>query len=954
MNDTTRSAETGRLAGLALLVVASLGTLGCTRNFYRTQADSEISYMVHQLSSLTNKPLEYFNIYSDPRSRLFDPTNVDRPPMPPDDPAAHKLMHNVNYMPGYRKWYRNGTTDVVDLGCWQQYLPASDEDGAIPLDLATAVELARLNSRDYQQQLETLYLSALDVTGERFRFTAQWFGTNNTRYTTLGPDVAAGPLSTWTSVSDLQRRQLFGAGGQLLVELANTMTWQLVGAGPNTRSLASFNLAQPLLRGAGRAFIMERLTLAERTLLYNVRQMEQYRRAYFAFIATGRATGSGPQRLGGVFGTAGLGGFSGVGTGGFGQVGGAVAATNNPGLGGSNSGAGAAQANGYIGVLQDIMQIRNQEANVAGLRDSLAQLQAAYEAGRIDRFQVDLTRQSLYLNESQVLNAKAIMENLLDSVKVQMGLPPDVNFVLKDPFLDRFKLIDPDLTRIQNHVNTVVEKIRNPSGPVDVAELMDYLTDIDRVQAEIVGHLDTVAGDFKTLDTRLPARRATLERLQLRPEYDRGDVEPDAYSVALLDQRVETLKDDHQELLQRLESSWAAFSALRRDLASADAETGRLRFLDAITALSGQVLELTLIQARARLDAIELVPISLLPSQGMLIASANRPDWMNTRANVIDSWRLIEFNANNLRSGLNVVFSGDINTQGNNPVKFQGAAGDLTVGVQFDTPLTRLNERNDYRQSLISYQQARRRYMQFVDTIHLLLRQEIRQVNLNQINFEQNRAAVAIAIEKVDIARLRLMQPPAPGESTTFSNTFARDLLQALNDLLQAQNDFMSIWVNYEVQRISLDFDLGIMELDDRGVWIDPGPVDGAKLVEQYVRDCQPEELPFLRQADEDAARQEELLRQGKTPQERAEEELPPPDPHRTDAVQYNPDKQADEGASSFETPRPVKLAAPVARGDSVDKPAVKFRLVAGEEPVAPSGKQGHPVGRRADYRTEK
>ena len=66
------------------------------------------------------------------------------------------------------------------------------------------------------------------------------------------------------------------------------------------------------------------------------------------------------------------------------------------------------------------------------------------------------------------------------------------------------------------------------------------------------------------------------------------------------------------------------------------------------------------------------------------------------------------------------------------------------------------------------------------------------------------------------------MQPPAPGEETTFSNTFARDLLQALNDLVQAQNDFMSIWVNYEVQRISLDFDLGIMQLDDRGMWIDP------------------------------------------------------------------------------------------------------------------------------------
>ena len=841
-----RRSSFARWACLGLLAcLPGLGS-GCTRNFYRTQADEEISYTIRQLSSLTERPLEYFNIYTDPRLRMFDPTNPDRPPMPPDDPAAHRLMHAVNYMPGYRKWYRNGTVPVVDLNNWQAYLPASDEDGSIPLDMATAIELARLNSRDYQGQLETFYLSALDVSAERFRFTTQWFNDPTLTYNSLGPAAVGGPASIWTGTNNLQAQKLFGSGGQLLVEVANTMTWQMLG--PSTdHTLASFNLTQPLLRAAGRAFIMERLTLSERTLLYNCRQMEQYRRAYTAFIITGRSTGLGPQRVGGVFGTAGLGGFTGVGTNGFGQVGTAVAATGNPALGGSISGAGAAQAvaTSFIGILQDIMQIRNQEANVAGLRDSLAQLQAAFDAGRIDRFQVDLARQSLYLNESSVLNAKVVMENALDAFKVILGLPPDLNFAIRDPFLDRFKLIDPKLTRIQNHVDDLVDKVRNPAGPVTLDDLNGYFADVQKVREEITGHMEVVAEDFRNLDERLPSRRATLQRLQLRPEYDRGDVEPEAYDVKLLDERIETLTDDHEELIARLQQNWTDFDEVKRDALGAEIESSRRRFLDVVTTLSGQVLELTLVQARARLDAIELVPINVLPSQAMVVAAGNRPDWKNTRASVIDSWRSIEFNANDLRSGLNVVFSGDIDTTNNNPVRFRSSTGDLSVGVQFDTPLTRLNERNNYRQSLISYQAARRRWMAFVDTIHQTLRQEIRQINLNQINFEQNRAAVGIAIEKVDIARLRLMQPPAPGETTTFSNTFARDLLQALNDLLQAQNDFMSIWVNYEVQRVSLDFDLGIMQLDDRGMWIDPGPVDGARLMEQYGNYCEPEDLPF-------------------------------------------------------------------------------------------------------------
>ncbi|MES1212994.1 MAG: TolC family protein, partial [Singulisphaera sp.] len=611
---------------LPVVLLSVLGaSSGCTRNFYRTQADNEISYTLHQLSSLSKYPLEYFNVYTDKRSRLFDPTNPDRPPMPPDDPQAHKLMHAVNYMNGYRKWYRNGTVPVVDMNCWQQYLPPADEDGAIPLDLPTAVELARLNSRDYQQQLETLYLAAMDVTAERFRFTTQWFNDPSATYNSLGPLAAGGPQATWTLTNDLQAQKLFGGGGQLLVEIANTMTWNLIGHSQNNNTILSFNLLQPILRNAGRAFVMERLTLAERTLLYSIRQMEQYRRAYYAFLATGRGTGSGPQRLGGVFGTAGLGGFTGVGTNGFAQVGTAVAATANTGLGGSNSGAGAAQANGFIGIVQDIMQIRNQEANVAGLRDSLAQLQAAYEAGRIDRFQVDLTRQSLYLNESQVLNAKNVMENLLDSFKVAMGLPPDINFKIKDPFLDRFQLIDPKLTRIQNHVVNVVEKVRNPGGPLSPEDLSKYLDDAEEVEAEIVGHLQVVSNDFQKLDERLPSRRATLERLQLRPEYDRGDVEPEAYNVNLLNERVETLKNDYQDLQNRLNASWAEFGELRTELKSQEAEATRRHFLDAVTGLSAQVLELTLIQARARLDAIELVPINILPSQAVVIASANRP-----------------------------------------------------------------------------------------------------------------------------------------------------------------------------------------------------------------------------------------------------------------------------------------------------------------------------------------
>src|SRR5829696_10284340 len=109
-------------------------------------------------------------------------------------------------------------------------------------------------------------------------------------------------------------------------------------------------------------------------------------------------------------GRAGLEGFTGVGVGGFGRVGAAGGAQLVQGFG-FTGGAGAQAAGGYIGLLQTAQIIRNQFANIAALGDSLEQLQAANDAGRIDRFQVDLARQALYNAQSQLLNSQNIYDD---------------------------------------------------------------------------------------------------------------------------------------------------------------------------------------------------------------------------------------------------------------------------------------------------------------------------------------------------------------------------------------------------------------------------------------------------------------------------------------------------------------------------------------------------------------
>ncbi|MFM9069317.1 MAG: hypothetical protein ACKOUR_18585, partial [Planctomycetota bacterium] len=235
--------------------------------------------------------------------------------------------------------------------------------------------------------------------------------------------------------------------------------------------------------------------------------------------------------------------------------------------------------------------------------------------------------------------------------------------------------------------------------------------------------------------------------------------------------------------------------------------------------LRNVILALELAQAQLRAESIALTDVDLPHESALEIARQFRHDWMNARASLVDSWRLIEFNADNLESTLNLVFSGDVSNTTQNPLNLNNATGRLRVGMQFDAPIVRLSERNTYRQSLIEYQQAKRSYYQFVDNLSRGLRLVLRTLDTNLVNFEFQRFAVSVAAEQNDLNTELLSRPGDTGP------TAARDAVSALTDLLNAQNDFLSIWINYEVNRRQLDLDLGTMRVDEEGIWIDPGAI---------------------------------------------------------------------------------------------------------------------------------
>jgi len=279
------------------------------------------------------------------------------------------------------------------------------------------------------------------------------------------------------------------------------------------------------------------------------------------------------------------------------------------------------------------------------------------------------------------------------------------------------------------------------------------------------------------------------------------------------------------ELIQRKDQTpQQLFDLLVKQVYNPNYECGKTRVLsiDVVEDLTRELIELQLLQAVVRAEAIEVIDVDLKADRALEVARRYRRDWMNARAQLVDAWRLTQFNAVQLQSQLDIVFNGEISNIGDNPFRLRSDTGRLSAGVRFDAPITRMGERNAYRQSLIEYQQARRNYYNFEDRVAQTLRNQLRQITQFQIGFELNRLAVLEAARQV---MLNTFIDQENQRTATTRVTAARDVVQALTDLLNAQNNFMLIYITYEVQRLQLDFSLGTMQLDHEGLWIDPGPI---------------------------------------------------------------------------------------------------------------------------------
>jgi hypothetical protein len=333
---------------LAALLLADV--TGCTRRFFRKECDKEVSEVLANKDKYPQWKIENWWVYPHPLARFADPTNPDRPPKPPDDPAAYDLSPNPQHVPhagveriegtGYleliAEWDRenrekqkrdeadekkesaqpaggteeeeatenaaSGTSngqsaadsmagpvsprDAILEATERSSLDVTDRPAYL-LTLDQAAELAMFNSREYQDRRENLYLAALPVTLERFSFAAQFLAAQETIRQYSGRGTPMGHHNNWTLNNGIGVSKILPTGALLLLNFSNQTVAEFIKPKSFTSvSTLDFTAIQPLLRGGGKAVTLEPLTLAERNLLYEIRSYARFRKELYVLIAS--------------------------------------------------------------------------------------------------------------------------------------------------------------------------------------------------------------------------------------------------------------------------------------------------------------------------------------------------------------------------------------------------------------------------------------------------------------------------------------------------------------------------------------------------------------------------------------------------------------------------------------------------------------------------------------------
>jgi outer membrane protein TolC len=214
-------------------------------------------------------------------------------------------------------------------------------------------------------------------------------------------------------------------------------------------------------------------------------------------------------------------------------------------------------------------------------------------------------------------------------------------------------------------------------------------------------------------------------------------------------------------------------------------------------------------------DTTGVGPLEMKDEKAIELALVGRLDLLAALGRVYDAQRKVVVAADALRGELTLFGSAAVGERrGAGSAELPDAdivfdKGRYAALLTLDLPLERTAERNAYRESYIFLEQAVRDVQGLEDRVKLEVRNRLR-------SLLESRESITIQYQAVNIAERRVKSTDLFLQA---GRADVRDVLESSEALLNAQNALASALVDYRVSELELQRDLGVLEVDETGLW---------------------------------------------------------------------------------------------------------------------------------------
>ncbi len=209
-----------------------------------------------------------------------------------------------------------------------------------------------------------------------------------------------------------------------------------------------------------------------------------------------------------------------------------------------------------------------------------------------------------------------------------------------------------------------------------------------------------------------------------------------------------------------------------------------------------------------------LIPLEIDRQAAFKLCLEHQMDVLNAIDEFEDSKRHVRVMADQLRPELDLFANASLaSDEPYDYTRFDPENVRYSAGVKLNLPVDRLNERNNYRAALVSFESQLRSLSLTLDRFRDRIDQGLRTLEQNRLNHLNAQESLRVAQRRVESTMMLLEAGRAD----------IRDVREAQDGLIQAQNNLATSYTDYLGARLAVLLEIGVVDIRPDKFWLQDG-----------------------------------------------------------------------------------------------------------------------------------